>query len=71
MKMRKIIVLAMTVLLFTGCGDSTSLEEKRVNNDSYSEGIINGGCCEGRSSSSSRTAIFRLRKRKESVNTVL
>lgn len=33
MKMRKIIVLAMTVLLFTGCGDSTSLEEKRVNND--------------------------------------
>ena len=27
MKMRKILILAMAVLLFTGCGDSTSVEE--------------------------------------------
>ena len=27
MKMRNILILAMAVLLLTGCGDSTSVEE--------------------------------------------
>lgn len=33
MKMRKILILAMAVLLLTGCGDSTLVEERETSND--------------------------------------